>query len=75
MSLKLFHWSESVVFGNKKLEGDCSHVALGCELLDKQVGESWHKNAFHHFTVDPQMLPIYSSAWENRYTMHSIKPD
>lgn len=31
-----------------KRGGDCSHVALGCELLNRQVGESGHKSAFHH---------------------------
>lgn len=28
--------------------GDCSHVVLGCELLDRQVDESGHKSTFHH---------------------------
>jgi hypothetical protein len=36
--------------GIKRVLG-CSCVALCYELLNREVGESGHKSAFHHFSV------------------------
>jgi hypothetical protein len=36
--------------GIKRVLG-CNRVALGYELLNREVGESGHKSAFHHISV------------------------